>query len=233
MKRISVEGPGKNALGTELMVRLRSEIAAGAGEGLLLVGSGDAFSAGLDLKEVASLDLEGMDRFLHLLQDLLLELYLYPGPTVACVNGHAIAGGCLLAMVCDRRVSVRNPRARIGLNEVGLGLRFPPVVLAIGASRTARIEEVVLGSRLHDPENALRLGLVDELADDAEALGRAESALKYLESLPREAYAAAKRDLRARYAAVDHEANRTFLEEVLPVWTSPELKARLHKMLAR
>ena len=69
MKRIVIEGPGKNALGTDLMVRLREEVAAGAGEGLLFVGSGDAFSAGLDLKEVASLDLDGMDRFLRRLQD--------------------------------------------------------------------------------------------------------------------------------------------------------------------
>ncbi|MCB9687039.1 MAG: enoyl-CoA hydratase/isomerase family protein [Alphaproteobacteria bacterium] len=233
MKRIVIEGPGKNALGTDLMVRLREEVAAGGGEGLLFVGSGDAFSAGLDLKEVASLDLDGMDRFLRRLQDLLLELYLYPGPTVACVNGHAIAGGCLVALVCDHRVGARNPRARIGLNEVALGLRFPPVLLQIAAARVARVEEVVLGSKLHDPENALRLGLLDELADDAMAVERAEQVLKYLESLPREAYAAAKRDLRARHAVMDHEANRAFLEEVLPVWTSDELKGRILKMLQR
>ena len=141
--------------------------------------------------------------------------------------------GCLVALVCDHRVGARNPRARIGLNEVALGLRFPPVLLQIAAARVTRVEEVVLGSKLHDPESALRLGLLDELADDAAALERAEQVLKYLESLPREAYAAAKRDLRARHAAMDHEANRAFLEEVLPVWTSDELKARILKMLQR
>ncbi len=231
MRIVRIEGPGKNALGTGLMTSLRERIREADGDGLLLVGAGDAFSAGLDLKEVASLDVPSMERFLRNLQDLLLELFLYPGPTVACVNGHAIAGGCLLALACDHRVAARAPKARIGLNEVALGLRFPPVVLSLARARVDAIEQVVLGSKLHDPESALRLGLVDEVVDDAQ--GRAEQALKYLESLPRAAYAATKRDLRASAVRSDPAAERAFMEEVLPVWTSEDLRARIRKMLER
>ena len=93
---------------------------------MFLTGDGDAFSAGLNLKEVAALDERGMARFLETLERMVTALYEYPGPVVAWVNGHAIAGGCVVALACDHRLMTSAPRARIGLNEVPLGLRFPP-----------------------------------------------------------------------------------------------------------
>src|SRR5436190_21503186 len=126
MFEITMEGPAKNALGTAMMTFLLDQLREAAGRPVLLSGSGDAFSAGLSLKEVASLDAEGMLGFLGLLERCMSALYLYPGPTVALVNGHAIAGGCVLTLCCDYRISTSSPRTRIGLNEVALGVRFPP-----------------------------------------------------------------------------------------------------------
>ena len=90
---IVLEGPAKNALGMELMRSLRARIAAAEGRPLLLRGSGDAFSAGLNLQEIVAADADGALRFLAELDGLAVELFRHPAPTVAAVNGHAIAGG--------------------------------------------------------------------------------------------------------------------------------------------
>ena len=96
MYELTISGPGKNALGTDVMNALLEGLAEADGRPLLLRGEGDAFSAGLNLKEIASLDPPGMKAFLTKLRDLTTQLFDYPGPTVALVNGHAIAGGCVL-----------------------------------------------------------------------------------------------------------------------------------------
>ena len=232
MFEIVISAPGKNALGTPLMEDLLAKLQAAAGRPILLTGAGDAFSAGLNLKEVAGLDAAGMSRFLDLLVRLMNAWYDYPAPTVALVNGHAIAGGCILAMTCDYRVAAADPKIRIGVNEVALGLRFPPSILNLVRRRAPaqHLETLVLGAALHPPDEAVRLGLVDETSSDAR--GVAERALAALSAHPTSAYAAAKKDLRPSIAASAAEGQR-FLEEGLPVWTSPSLKERIAKLLAR
>jgi enoyl-CoA hydratase len=227
---IVLDSPGKNALGTALMTELAERLDAAGDAPVLLTGSNGAFSAGLDLKEVASLDADGMLSFLRRLGRLTDRLFHHPGPTVAVVNGHAIAGGCILAVACDHRIGTTNPKAMIGLNEVALGLRFPPSLLEILKYRVSRLEAVILGSALHPPARALELGLLDELADDPLAVGRER--LAALASSPADAYAAAKKDLR-RGIGGDADAERLFLEEVLPVWTSDALKTRIAGFLGK
>lgn len=233
MFEIVMDGPGKNALGSEMMDFLLAKLAEAAGKPVLLTGKGDAFSAGLNLKEVASLDAPGMEVFLGKLEKLMAALFLYPGPTVALVNGHAIAGGGLLTLCCDHRIAVRNPKSKIGLNEVALGLRFPPQVMGIVVHRTKAVEEVVLGAALHDPESALRVGLVDEVAEPADARALAEKRLAALGSHPSWAYATAKKDLRSKAVAIDAEAHKKFFKDSIPAWTSPELKQMISAVLSR
>jgi enoyl-CoA hydratase/carnithine racemase len=172
-----------------------------------------------------------MEAFLTKLEKLMAALFLYPGPTVALVNGHAIAGGGLLTLCCDWRIAARNPKAKIGLNEVALGLRFPPQVMGIVVHRTRAVEEVVLGAELFDPDNAVRVGLVDEVRDDARPA--AEKRLALLASHPRDAYAAAKKTLRAPAIEVAPGTLQAFFAEALSAWTSPELKAKIAAVLSR
>ena len=157
MVEITLDGPGMNALSFALMSALRDQLLAAAGQPVLLTGAGKAFSAGLDLKEVASLDPAGMTRFLDLLEEVVGLLYHHAAPTVAYVNGHAIAGGCVLALCCDRRICV-DGRLRVGLNEVAIGLRFPPRTLRVVRRQipARHAHEVLLGAQLHGPADALR-----------------------------------------------------------------------------
>jgi len=229
---LTLSAPGRNALSSALMQRTRDEVRAAAGRPLLLSGADGVFSAGLNLKEVVGLDPPGMARFLGLLDDLIDALYEYPGPTVACVNGHAIAGGCMLALCCDLRIAADNPAARIGLNEVPLGLEFPPKLLELVRRRVPlqHIQRVVLEGALHDVHTAQQLGLIDAVATDAPAAARA--ALATLAAAPRVAYVATKRALRGSLA-LSAEQRRTLTELIVPAWCAPEQKERIAAVLRR
>ena len=233
MVEIRIDGPGKNALGTARMRELLGAIEGAGSEPLLLTGAGDAFSAGLDLKEVYDADLAQMEVFLTLLTELLDRLLHHPAPTVAAINGHAIAGGYLVAMVCDHKVMTDSPRARVGLNEVALGLRFPPRILAMIQARVPRNHqhELLLGASLHGPTDALRLGLVDALDPDPVLVGR--RVLEQWSAHPRDAYADAKRGLNARIDAIGDAEHQRFVHEVLPVWAGPDIKRRIAGFLGR
>ena len=229
MVEILIEGPGKNALGSALIDNLSAQMDAADGAPLLFTGSGDAFSAGLNLKEVVSLEAEGMNVFLDRLENFIRKIWLYPGPTVAAVNGHAIAGGCIVAMACGVAISPDNPKARLGLNEVALGLRFPPGSLRGSQSRTGLLSEVVLGAGLHAPADAVRLGLVNRTA--ADPVTEARAVLAALAKHPPAAYAATKNDLRAGSMDTTPAEREAFIDDVVPFWTSPELKAMIRKLL--
>src|SRR5260221_2033520 len=126
MQEITLNGPGKNALGTDMLRLVLARLREAKGAPLLITGHGDAFSAGLNLKEVARLDDPGMRAFLELLEEAISALYFYPGPTTALINGHAIAGGCILALVCDRRGSPPRPSLTNALTESALRLPVLP-----------------------------------------------------------------------------------------------------------
>ena len=227
-----MDHPPVNALGTELMTWLRGELREADGAPVFLTGNGKAFSAGLDIAEVAGLDIEGLRVFLALLDDLVIDLYTYPGPVVALVNGHAIAGGCVLSLCSDFRVAPAGTSARIGLNEVALGLRFPPAVMALVRDRVSKqgLTEAILGAELHDTENAVRLGFIDAVTGDAEQVARARLAL--LASHSPGAYAATKRAIREDTMRAAREARARWFDEHLPAWTSDEVRQRLVARLA-
>lgn len=231
MFEITMDGPGRNCLGTTMMAWLIEQLDQAGAAPVLLRGANKTFSAGLNLKELAGLDHAGMDRFLRTLERLILRLYHHPGPTVALVQGHAIAGGAVLARSCDVAIAADDPRTRIGLNEVALGLRFPPSALA---GLTARIDrrhhsEVFLGAHLFTPTDAARVGLIDRVSASAEADARAELALRAQH--PAQAYADTKADLWASATQVSAEVEAAFAETVLPAWTSPALKRRIQAVL--
>jgi enoyl-CoA hydratase/carnithine racemase len=228
-----LDGPGKNSLGTKMMESILARLDAAKGEPVLFSGAGGVLSAGLDLKEIASLDAPSMQRFVALVEELMARIYDYEGPTVACVNGHAIAGGCVITICCDHRVMTTDDRARIGLNEVALGLVFPPKLFRIVQHRVPprSLHEVTLRAALHAPKDALRLGLVDELAEDPRATS--ESRITELASLPRTAYVATKRALHEGVTSFSKADYAAALSSTLPTWTSNEIKERVMARLKK
>jgi enoyl-CoA hydratase/carnithine racemase len=149
---------------------------------------------------------------------------------VAFINGHAIAGGCVMAMCCDYQVALNNLKTRIGLNELALGAVFPPKTLSIVRQRIPheQLNRVLLGAELFPPEEALSLGLIDEVTDDAFDVARRR--LDHLASRPAKSYAAVKQTLRALPAdsAIDEK-----LRTIAACWTAPEVKRKLLDALKR
>ncbi len=230
MREIVIEGPGKNALGSPVMHALLGELERAGGGPVLLTGKGDAFSAGLNLKEVARLDGAGMEAFLKTLEQLINALFTYPGPVVAAVNGHAIAGGCVLALCADHSVARADPDIRIGLNEVALGLEFPPGVFRMLRTQLApeRLNRAVLAAELVPPRRALELGLIAEVTE-GDLLTVARERLAALAAHPPAAFAAAKRMLRGESTV--HPEDGPAIKRMLASWTSLELRARVGAML--
>jgi len=124
------------------------------------------FSPGLDLVALLEYDRPAMARFMELFAEALCALYGLPKPLVAAVGGHAIAGGCILALTADFRV-LRRGGVQMGLNEVKVGVPLPwSVALLLRASvpPTALTPVALLGRNFADDE-ALAAGLADQLAD--------------------------------------------------------------------
>lgn len=233
MHEIRMQHPGKNALGTDLIGWLAEELRRAGDAPILLTGSGDAFCAGLDLREVRAHDARGMEAMLRGFDAVVARLWMHPAPTVALVNGHAIAGGCVLTLCCDWRVCADQPKTKIGVNEVAIGACFPPVTFRVVRQRLGAVaaERAMLGARLYSPADALALGMVDEVAADGEAVARQR--LAALSAYPRATYAHTKRLLRAPAVAVTAEDQERFSEVEVPLWTSPEMKQRVGAVIDR
>ncbi|HWL84947.1 MAG TPA: enoyl-CoA hydratase/isomerase family protein [Polyangiaceae bacterium] len=232
---IKLAHPAKNAIDTTLMAFVLDQLREAAGRPVLITGSDNAFSAGLNLKTVSRFDAPAMRMFLDRLEHFMSALYLYPGPVAAAINGHAIAGGCVIALCCDYRVAVADPKVKIGLNEVALGVRFPPRIHAIVSHRipVEHHERIILGAELVDPATALDLGLIDALSEDP--LQNARDRLAVLGALPQEAYTATKRDLRGRGETdlCPDAEHRKRLDEAADTWISDEVKNRMLAALRR
>src|SRR5262245_44401730 len=88
--------------------------------GILVTGAGKFFSFGFDIPEFLPMPKGAFAEYLQKFTALYRDLFALPKPVVAAINGHAVAGGCMLAAACDARVMVRD-NAKIGLNEIGFG----------------------------------------------------------------------------------------------------------------
>jgi enoyl-CoA hydratase/carnithine racemase len=128
-----------------------------------------------------------------------------------------------------------NPRAKIGLNETALGVRFPPRILAILRRRlpAQHVDRLLLGGDLVGPSDARELGFVDEIADDPVAA--AKSRLAILAAHPAAAYAQTKADLRGASPSdlCPDASHEEILRGALATWTSSGVKEKLLRVLGK
>jgi enoyl-CoA hydratase len=230
---LCIDRPRRGAIDAAFIDWFETQLSAAAGAPLLISGAPESFCAGIDLRFLLTLEGRSLEHFLQRLDGMFRALYEYPGPVVGLVEGHAIAGGAVLLCCCDQRVSAARDKIRIGLTEVALGACFPPSIMRICRDRVPRRfhEEVLLGAGLYSPAEALQLGLVDRVEQDA--AGVARETLAQLASHPRGAYEDTKRTLREGVAEPSEEERRRFTEEALPRWAGEELRARVRGVLGR
>jgi enoyl-CoA hydratase len=142
----------------------RSLDAAEGASAIVLTGARRIFSAGLDLPALSPLPREAIEALMRDFHRTMLRLFLWPTPVVCAVNGHAYAGGCVLAMQGDRRL-MADGDARIGVNEVRLGLPLPAIVVETFRAQLGprSLAAAALEGTLFSPPEAVAAGLVDEI----------------------------------------------------------------------
>jgi enoyl-CoA hydratase/carnithine racemase len=231
VRLLTLNRPPANAITPQLLTDLGAALdAAREDDGVravVLSGEGRFFSGGLDLRGgidfAAAITPGGATDPFAALRDCLLTFLHFPKPTVAMLRGHAIAGGLILVLACDYRLGL-DAEYRIGLNEVEIGASFPRAAFEIARLRLThqQASELLLGAAMYPAQQAVRLGVVDELiaadAFETTALRRAAR----LGGFPRDAYAHTKAalvaDTIARIEAdTPEEAMRT-----AAIWMTPE-----------
>jgi enoyl-CoA hydratase len=198
-----------NALNVETLTELRDRLRELADDDsarvVIVTGAGErAFVAGADIKYMGGLGSDEAKEWGALGHEAARLLEEMPKPTIAAINGFALGGGCELALGCDLRYA--SPRSRLGQPEINLGL----VPGWGGTQRLARLcgpavaKDLIFTGRLVDAEQALRVGLVDELADPV--LDRALETARLLASKSPVALAAAKRLVNRAFSG-EHAGN--------------------------
>jgi enoyl-CoA hydratase/carnithine racemase len=217
----------------DLHTAIEAAIADGA-RGLVLSGGPKVFSAGLDVPYLVSLGADRValsaawERFFACARALAQS----PVPVVAAIGGHAPAGGCVLALCCDYRVMASGP-FRIGLNETRVGLAAPEGIqhLLRRVVGIHRAERLLLTGELVDAEQALAIGLVDELTEVDAVAVRARAWLDELLALP--SAPVLKTRAIARQDLVDAvQPARIQLEPFIDAWYSADTQAGLRALMA-
>lgn len=161
---------------------------------LVLTSANEKFlSIGFDIPSLRPLSQDDFSVFYQAFNQLCIDLYTLPKPTIAAITGHAIAGGCILALCCDERVIAEGSKL-FGLNEVKLGVPVPYVadriLHALVGARLAR--EVMELGEFYPAEDALGIGLVDYLVPLDQVLEKAQEQARLLSAAPGEAFALIK-----------------------------------------
>lgn len=201
---------------------------------VVLTGQGRIFSAGVDLVRALDGGPAYFRKFLPALSKAFETVFFAPFPVVAALNGHAIAGGCVLACCADRRMMARNA-GRAGVPELAVGVPFPSLAVEIMrfAVSHRHFQEIILSAATFSPEDAKARGLVDELVAPSDLIDRAVAAAEHFISIRPEAFEISKRQIRQPVAdRYKSEAGR-FESEINDLWYSEQAFDRIRDYVSR
>ncbi len=236
--QITFSRPPVNAINAEAISQLGNAIdqavADDQARAIILTGQDAFFSFGLDVPEIFPLSPEEFTDFLRQFTGLYRKIFASPKPIIAALNGHATAGGCMLAIACDHRVMAQG-KAKIGLNEVRFGA-------GLFAGSSIMLERIVGGKTadtiaqlgaFYSADEAKMIGLVDVACAADDVLPRSfDIAQEYLTSKPaalRQIRQTTKAATLCAIEAAEEESLRTFVE----IWYSPETRKQVEKIVIR
>ena len=198
-------------------------------KGLVLASSNQKFfSIGFDIPELFEMNMDHFKGFYRLFNQICMDLFTLPKPTVAAITGHAIAGGCILALCCDYRFIAQGHKL-MGLNEVRLGMPVPylpdRVLHALAGFRRAR--EMMESGEFYPPEKAFEMGIVDKILPIEDVVKAAVEHAGTMGGLPKVGYEIIKQNrvevIAEAVKAREGQKETVFIES----WYSDEARERL------
>jgi enoyl-CoA hydratase len=226
-----------NALDIELCNALSDRVADVAhsdAKAIVLTGQGTIFSAGVDLKRVSAGGAGHIRAFLPVLHRLYDTVFFCKKPVVAAINGHAIAGGAVLAACADRRIMARGG-GRIGVTEILVGVPFPALAFEVlrFALPPRHLPEFTLGGATYATDAALQRGWVDEAVEPDALLPRALGVARELAALSSPAFAQTKAQIRQTVAERYALSGQATDKAVTDIWCADQTLARINDYVAR
>lgn len=226
-----------NALDVAFCKALRKEfrgLAKSEARAVVLTAEGKIFSAGVDLPRAA----EGGRKYLRdlvlALDEMYEEIFYFPKPVIAAINGHAIAGGCVLAACADYRVLAKGA-GRMGVTELLVGLPFPPFAFEVLRATTSpmQFQKFTASGETFDTEGALANGFADEAVNAEALMPRALEKARQYAAIRAEAFAANKLHTRATARQILKNDRGRLAKKIMKVWEAKQTAENIRAYVAR
>lgn len=200
--------------------------------GVIITGRENFFSAGLDLIELYHYNEEEAKSFWNLFLNFSAKITAFKKPLVAAINGHSPAGGCVIALACDARVMAEG-KYIIGLNEVPVGIIVPNSIFSLYSFwlGQANAYRNLLEGKLFSPEEALAVGLVDDVVKPESIMTAAERKVRKYMAFEANTWQQSKLNLRKDIIAATSADQTKDLELMLKQWWSPATRAILKSLI--
>ena len=221
-----------NALNEQLVDELHHRLERlekdSAVRSVIFTGRGKFFSFGLDIPELYDYSRESFAEFLRKFTGLYTRLFVFPKPVIAAINGHAIAGGCMLASACDFRLMVTG-KAKISLNEITFGSSVfagsVEMLKYVVGSRNA--EHVLYSGAMFTAEEAAGFGLVDKVVTEETLESEARKIAVEMAGKSPDAFRSVKMLLRGPVAKVMEASEAASIREFVDIWYSPATREKV------
>ncbi len=214
---------------TDMLVNIDKDPNIG---GAMITGKENFFSAGLDLIELYNYNEEEAKSFWDLFLNFIAKITTFKKPLVAAINGHSPAGGCVIALACDARLMAEG-KYIIGLNEVPVGIIVPNSIFNLYAFwlGKANATRSLLEGKLFNPEEALAMGLVDEVVKQESILTAAERKVRKYMAFEGNTWAQSKLNIRRELIESTSADQSADLAVMLKQWWSPSTRAILKTII--
>jgi 3,2-trans-enoyl-CoA isomerase len=195
---------------------------------IIITGQGKFFSFGFDVPEFLNYSKEDFTRYLKKFSDLCAGLFLFPKPVVAALNGHTIAGGCMIAVACDARIMVSG-KAKISLNEITFGssVLFSTVEMLKHAVGSKNAEHILKTGAMFSAEEARGFGLIDAVANEENLPNGSRALARDLAQKDFVAFRSIKKLLRLPLAESIRQKEADSIREFVDIWYSESTRENL------
>jgi enoyl-CoA hydratase/carnithine racemase len=235
---VTLDRPKVNAINEQVVLELRNvfrELVLDARvKAVILTGRGSFFSFGFDIPEFMDYPKDEFRRFIMSFSELVQRIFVFPKPVVAALNGHTVAGGCVLAIACDRRV-MAGGKAKIALNEITLGASvFTSIAEILKYTVGPGTAQLLLYTgKMISAEEALALGLVDKAVSAEDIYSEALGAANELAGWDAFAFGSIKRLLRKETLERIENHEKGSVSDFVDIWYSPDTREKLKKIEIR